>query len=77
MPIDPEDVALCVADDGPAGRHGSAPASTPIMQTSLFAFPDFQSLLDVLPARGGRLRDRRERYSATITEVLMPWTIPP
>ncbi len=48
MRIDPGDIELCVADDGPAGPAGEAPVSTPIVQTSLFAFPDFQSLMDGL-----------------------------
>jgi cystathionine beta-lyase len=50
MPIHPADVALCVADDGPRAADGAAPVATPIVQTSLFTYPDFQSLLDALAA---------------------------
>ncbi|MEJ2186694.1 MAG: aminotransferase class I/II-fold pyridoxal phosphate-dependent enzyme [Gemmatimonadota bacterium] len=65
MHIDPEDVALCVADDGvpgasPAGGEsrgdlwaapdGARPTATPIVQTSLFTFPTFQALIEGLSA---------------------------
>jgi cystathionine beta-lyase/cystathionine gamma-synthase len=50
MNLDPADVALCVADDGPPDATGAAPASTPIVQTSLFAYPDFRSLAKAMSA---------------------------
>jgi cystathionine beta-lyase len=48
MNLDPADVALCVADEPPPEAGGPVPISPPIHQTSLFAFPDFASLLDGL-----------------------------
>jgi cystathionine beta-lyase/cystathionine gamma-synthase len=45
MRIDPDDVALCVADAEPEGAHEPLPTSPPIVQTSLFSFPTFQALL--------------------------------
>ncbi|MEX0891811.1 MAG: aminotransferase class I/II-fold pyridoxal phosphate-dependent enzyme [Gemmatimonadota bacterium] len=50
MRLDPGDVALCVADDGPPTASGARPAATPIVQTSLFAHPDLSSLTDALAA---------------------------
>jgi cystathionine beta-lyase/cystathionine gamma-synthase len=50
MPIDPADVAICLADQVEPDAHGAAPTATPIVQTSLFTFPDLQSLLDGLAA---------------------------
>ncbi len=44
MRIDPQDVALCVADDGPPEPSGVRPVTTPIVQTSLFAFPSLDDL---------------------------------
>jgi cystathionine beta-lyase/cystathionine gamma-synthase len=49
MKIDPADVALCL-EDGPPEAAGGAPMAVPIVQTSLFSFPDLQSLLDGLAA---------------------------
>jgi cystathionine beta-lyase/cystathionine gamma-synthase len=46
MNLDPADVALCVADDEPAGAHEPLPASPPIVRTSLFSFPTFDALLE-------------------------------
>ncbi|MEZ4423572.1 MAG: PLP-dependent aspartate aminotransferase family protein [Gemmatimonadota bacterium] len=47
MHIDPSDIALCIADEVAPGRPGdSVPTSVPIVQTSLFSFPDFGALLD-------------------------------
>ena len=51
MRLDPGDVALCVADDGVRDASGAAPASTPIVQTSLFSFPNLQGLIDALDVR--------------------------
>jgi cystathionine beta-lyase/cystathionine gamma-synthase len=48
MKLDPADMALCVADDLPPAGRGPVPASPPIHQTSLFAFPDFAALIDGL-----------------------------
>jgi cystathionine beta-lyase/cystathionine gamma-synthase len=50
MLIDPADVAICVADDEVRDPQASAPTSTPIVQTSLFTFPNFQMLVDALSA---------------------------
>lgn len=51
MPIDPRDVAICVADDDAAGEaDGASPAAPPIVQTSLFSFPSFRALVDGLAA---------------------------
>ncbi|HYV98471.1 MAG TPA: PLP-dependent transferase, partial [Gemmatimonadaceae bacterium] len=48
MFLHPADVALCVADDGPRDESGASPASTPIVQTSLFAYPTFAELVAAL-----------------------------
>ncbi len=48
MQIDPTDVATCVADDAESDEHGAAPTATPIVQTSLFTYPNFQALIDGL-----------------------------
>lgn len=53
MKLDPADVALCVADGLPPAGGGPVAVSPPIHQTSLFAFPDFASLIDGL-AHGRR-----------------------
>ncbi|MBR9991074.1 MAG: aminotransferase class I/II-fold pyridoxal phosphate-dependent enzyme [Gemmatimonadetes bacterium] len=50
MPVDPTDIATCLDDDTPPDTGGSAPMAAPIVQTSLFAFPDVQSLIDGLGA---------------------------
>jgi cystathionine beta-lyase/cystathionine gamma-synthase len=50
MPVDPTDIAICLEDDAPRDRSGSAPMAAPIVQTSLFSFPDLQSLIDGLGA---------------------------
>jgi cystathionine beta-lyase/cystathionine gamma-synthase len=50
MSIDPADVAICLADDAAADAGGAAPTAVPIVQTSLFTFPDFASLLAGLAA---------------------------
>ncbi|UCF21528.1 MAG: aminotransferase class I/II-fold pyridoxal phosphate-dependent enzyme [Gemmatimonadota bacterium] len=50
MLIDPSDVAICVAGDEEIEAQGAAPTSTPIVQTSLFTFPNFQALVDGLGA---------------------------
>jgi cystathionine beta-lyase/cystathionine gamma-synthase len=50
MPVDPTDIAICLDDDVSPDHFGSAPMAVPIVQTSLFAFPDLQSLIDGLDA---------------------------
>jgi cystathionine beta-lyase len=50
MPIDPTDVALCMAADAPGEPAGSRPTSPPIVQTSLFSFPTFDALIEGLSA---------------------------
>ena len=50
MPVDPTDIAICLDDEIPHGASGSVPMAAPIVQTSLFAFPDLQSLIDGLGA---------------------------
>lgn len=49
MPIDPHDVALCLAAEM-AGTSAPQPTAPPIVQTSLFTFPTFDSLVDGLAA---------------------------
>jgi cystathionine beta-lyase/cystathionine gamma-synthase len=48
MRLDAHDVELCVADDGPPEPSGVRAATTPIVQTSLFAFPVFDDLVEGL-----------------------------
>lgn len=42
MTIAPEDIAICL-EDSPAQAPGPQPMATPIVQTSLFAYPDLDS----------------------------------
>lgn len=58
MQLDPADIATCVADDGPAYADGAAPASTPIVATSLFSFPTFDALI-------AAMRDERAHHVYT------------
>lgn len=44
MQIDPADIRLCI-EDHPAREPGVEPMATPIVQTSLFAFPAFDALI--------------------------------
>src|SRR5688572_33415800 len=44
MAIDPADIAICL-EDFPARDSGVDPMATPIVQTSLFAFPDYDALI--------------------------------
>lgn len=46
MNLDPKDVALCVAAHDPEPTDGPAPVTPPLVQTSLFAFPSLQGLMD-------------------------------
>jgi cystathionine beta-lyase/cystathionine gamma-synthase len=48
MNLDPADIALCIADDGARDDQGAAPASTPIVQTSIFAYPTYRDLLGAM-----------------------------
>jgi cystathionine beta-lyase/cystathionine gamma-synthase len=67
MMIDPADVALCIEDNTP-DLGGSTPTSVPIVQTSLFAFPDFQSLIDAFQAENAnRIYSRGQ--NPTVEEV--------
>ncbi len=49
MPVSADDVRLCL-EDHPAGAPGPQPMSEPIVQTSLFAFPDYESILEAFKA---------------------------
>jgi cystathionine beta-lyase/cystathionine gamma-synthase len=44
MPIDPDDIAICLSNE--ANEYGAI--SPPIVQSSLFTFPTYQGLLDAL-----------------------------
>jgi len=48
LQLDPGDIALCIA--GEVAGDAPAPMTVPIAQTSLFAYADFQSLVDGLAA---------------------------
>lgn len=48
MQLDPEDIATCLLDDTDAIAPGGAPMSTPIVMTSLFAFPTLEALQEGL-----------------------------
>lgn len=69
MHIDPSDVATCIADEIPAPSGDiSVPTSVPIVQTSLFSFPDFQSLIDAFQSeRANRVYTRGQ--NPTVEEV--------
>ena len=49
MAISAEDIALCL-EDHPAREPGPKPMAEPIVQTSLFAFPDYDSILEAFRA---------------------------
>lgn len=49
MRLDPDDVATCVADPFPDGPE-PAPTCPPVVQTSLFSFPNFRALVEGLDA---------------------------
>jgi cystathionine beta-lyase/cystathionine gamma-synthase len=44
MAISPDDIRICL-EDQPAREPGVEPMATPIVQTSLFAFPDYDAYL--------------------------------
>lgn len=48
--IDPRDVEICLREDHPSPGDAPAPASAPIVQTSLFTFPTFRALIEGLDA---------------------------
>jgi cystathionine beta-lyase/cystathionine gamma-synthase len=50
MNIEPRDIEICLKDPGLPTFQGGSPTSTPIVQTSLFTFPDLASLQDGLSA---------------------------
>jgi cystathionine beta-lyase/cystathionine gamma-synthase len=52
--IDPHDIDICLDDDAPPDVHGAAPMAMPIWQTSLFAYPTFEALLEGLAAEDER-----------------------
>ena len=45
MAIDSEDIRICL-EDNPAREADIEPMATPIVQTSLFAFPTFESYIE-------------------------------
>ena len=49
MPISPRDIALCL-EDHPIGAPGPQPMAEPIVQTSLFAFPNYDAILEAFRA---------------------------
>jgi cystathionine beta-lyase/cystathionine gamma-synthase len=49
MTISPRDIALCL-EDHPPGAPGPQPMAEPIVQTSLFAFPNYDSILEAFRA---------------------------
>jgi cystathionine beta-lyase/cystathionine gamma-synthase len=49
MAISPRDIALCL-EDHPAGAPGPQPMAEPIVQTSLFAFPNYDAILEAFRA---------------------------
>src|SRR5687767_13927066 len=49
MPVSAEDIRLCL-EDHEAGAPGPQPMAQPIVQTSLFAFPDYDAILDAFRA---------------------------
>src|SRR4029079_2234110 len=49
MPINSDDIRICL-EDHPAREPGVEPMATPIVQTSLFAFPDYDAYLDASAA---------------------------
>lgn len=54
MRLDPADVVTCVADDGPRDEAGAASTSTPIVQTSLFSYPNVDALLEAFGSENRR-----------------------
>jgi len=57
MPIAAEDIRLCL-EDQPSGAPGAQPMATPIVQTSLFAYPDLDTFI-----RASKEEDKNPVYS--------------
>ena len=57
MPIAAEDIRLCL-EDQPSGAPGAQPMATPIVQTSLFAYPDLDTFIEA-----AKEEDRNPVYS--------------
>jgi cystathionine beta-lyase/cystathionine gamma-synthase len=57
MPISPGDIRICI-EDHPAREPGIEPMATPIVQTSLFAFENFDALI-----AGGAAENRTTVYT--------------
>jgi len=57
MPILPGDIRICL-EDHPAREPGIEPMAAPIVQTSLFAFPDFDSFV-----KAGAAENRNTVYT--------------
>src|SRR5512140_3424292 len=57
MTIAAEDIRLCL-EDQPSGAPGAQPMATPIVQTSLFAYPDLDSFV-----KAAKEEDRNAVYS--------------
>ncbi len=49
MAIDPADIAICLEDQS-IGAPGPQPMATPIVQTSQFAFPSYDAILEAFKA---------------------------
>ena len=49
MTVSPDDIRLCL-EDHEAGAPGPQPMAEPIVQTSLFAFPDYDSIIEAFRA---------------------------
>jgi cystathionine beta-lyase/cystathionine gamma-synthase len=49
MPISADDIRLCI-EDHPAGAPGAQPIAEPIVQTSLFAYPTYEAMLEAFKA---------------------------
>jgi cystathionine beta-lyase/cystathionine gamma-synthase len=57
MTIHPDDIRICL-EDQPAREPGIEPMATPIVQSSLFAFPDFDSFV-----KAGAAENKNTVYS--------------
>ncbi len=49
MPISADDIRLCIEDHA-AGAPGAQPIAEPIVQTSLFAYPTYEAMLEAFKA---------------------------
>jgi len=57
MPVLPDDIRVCL-EDQPAREPGIEPMAVPIVQSSLFAFPDFDSFV-----KAGSAENRNTVYT--------------